>query len=252
MSPSSGNDCNKRTTSPFSAAPAALQGIWMAETKAAAELAFDAFIESYTPKYAKAADCLAKDRDTLLAFYDFPAEHWKHLRTTNPIESTFATVRHRTIRSNGCPSSRTALAMVFKLLEAAQKSWRRLVPNPVVTGLSPVTPDDISKTWSRACIGRRRPGNTVGNSEHHPYGPLPHTPFRNKRTSDPRCLTDPRGHRARPAAPARSAAGWIRHEPKAAEAEDHRKLSSRNAHPRRDAYLRVDPMATTEKPTAVC
>src|SRR3954466_15766945 len=75
----------------------ALQEIWMAETKAAAELAFDAFIESYTPKYAKAADCLSKDRDTLLAFYDFPAEHWKHLRTTNPIESTFATVRHRTI-----------------------------------------------------------------------------------------------------------------------------------------------------------
>ncbi|WP_198024841.1 transposase, partial [Bradyrhizobium sp. Cp5.3] len=64
--------------------------------------------------------------DTLLAFYDFPAEHWKHLRTTNPIESTFATVRHRTIRSKGCLSNRTALAMVFKLLEAAQKSWRRL------------------------------------------------------------------------------------------------------------------------------
>jgi len=104
----------------------ALQEIWMAETKAAAELAFDAFIASYTPKYQKAADCLGKDRDTLLAFYDFPAEHWKHLRTTNPIESTFATVRHRTIRSKGCLSNRTALAMVFKLLEAAQKSWRRL------------------------------------------------------------------------------------------------------------------------------
>ena len=82
----------------------ALQEIWMAETKAAAELAFDAFIESYTPKYEKAANCLSKDRDTLLAFYDFPAEHWKHLRTTNPIESTFATVRHRTIRSKGCLS----------------------------------------------------------------------------------------------------------------------------------------------------
>ncbi len=94
--------------------------------KAAAELAFDAFIESYTPKYEKAADCLSKDRDTLLAFYDFPAEHWKHLRTTNPIESTFATVRHRTIRSKGCLSNRTALAMVLKLLEGAQKSWRRL------------------------------------------------------------------------------------------------------------------------------
>ena len=98
----------------------------MAETKAAAELAFDAFIESYTLKYEKAADCLRKDRDTLLAFYDFPAEHWKHLRTTNPIESTFATVRHRTIRSKGCLSNRTALAMVFKLVEGAQKSWRRL------------------------------------------------------------------------------------------------------------------------------
>src|SRR4030088_1733767 len=92
----------------------ALQEIWMAETKVAAELAFDTFIESYTPKYEKAADCLAKARDPLLAFYDFPAEHWKHLRTTNPIESTFATVRHRTIRSKGCLSNRTALAMVFK------------------------------------------------------------------------------------------------------------------------------------------
>ena len=92
----------------------------------AAELAFDAFIESYTPKYEKAADCLSKDRDSLLAFYDFPAEHWKHLRTTNPIESTFSTVRHRTIRSKGCLSNKTALAMVFKLVEGAQKSWRRL------------------------------------------------------------------------------------------------------------------------------
>ena len=104
----------------------ALQEIWMAETKAAAELAFDTFVESYALKYGRAADCLGQDRDALLAFYDFPAEHWKHLRTTNPIESTFATVRHRTIRSKGCLSNRTALAMVFKLLEGAQKSWRRL------------------------------------------------------------------------------------------------------------------------------
>jgi putative transposase len=104
----------------------ACQEIWMAETKAAAEVAFDAFIESYTLKYEKAADCLAKDRDALLAFYDFPAEHWKHLRTTNPIESTFATVRHRTIRAKGCLSNKTALAMVFKLVEGAQRSWRRL------------------------------------------------------------------------------------------------------------------------------
>jgi len=104
----------------------ACQEIWMAETKAAAEVAFDAFIESYALKYERAADCLAKDRDALLAFYDFPAEHWKHLRTTNPIESTFATVRHRTIRAKGCLSNKTALAMVFKLVEGAQRSWRRL------------------------------------------------------------------------------------------------------------------------------
>lgn len=103
-----------------------LQEIWMAETKVAAVVAFDAFIENHTVKYAKAAACLAKDRDALLAFYDFPAEHWKHLRTTNPIESTFATVRHRTIRSKGCLSNKTALAMVFKLVEGAQKHWRRL------------------------------------------------------------------------------------------------------------------------------
>ena len=107
----------------------ALQEIWMAETKAEAEVAFDAFIENYQVKYEKAAECLNKDRDALLTFYDFPAEHWKHLRTTNPIESTFATVRHRTIRSKGCLSNRTALAMVFKLVEAAQKSWRRLDGN---------------------------------------------------------------------------------------------------------------------------
>lgn len=104
----------------------ALQEVWMAETKSAAEAAFDAFIESYTLKFEKAADCLAKDRDALLAFYDFPAEHWKHLRTTNPIESTFATVRHRTVRAKGCLSNKTALAMVFKLTEGAQRSWRRL------------------------------------------------------------------------------------------------------------------------------
>ena len=104
----------------------ALQEIWMAETKAVAELAFDAFIESYTPKYEKAADCLSKDRDALLAFYDFPAEHWKHVRTSNPIESTFATVRLRTDKTKGCLSRQTALAMVFKLVDGAQKTWRKL------------------------------------------------------------------------------------------------------------------------------
>ena len=98
----------------------------MAETKADAMAALAAFAETYGTKYEKAVDCLTKDRDALLAFYDFPAEHWKHLRTTNPIESTFATVRHRTVRSKGCLSNKTALAMVFKLADAAQKSWHRL------------------------------------------------------------------------------------------------------------------------------
>ncbi len=103
-----------------------LQEIWMAETRNDAEAAFDAFVQTYAVKYDKAVDCLSKDRTTLLAFYDFPAEHWKHLRTSNPIESSFATVRHRTVRSKGCLSNKTALAMIFKLAQAAEKSWRRL------------------------------------------------------------------------------------------------------------------------------
>ena len=120
------NVLNKLPKSQQAKAKRALQEIWMAETKAESETAFDAFIETYELKYEKAAECLSKDREALLAFYDFPAEHWKHLRTSNPIESTFATVRHRTIRSKGCLSNKTALAMVFKLVEGAQKSWRRL------------------------------------------------------------------------------------------------------------------------------
>jgi putative transposase len=98
----------------------------MAETKKDALKAFDAFVETYGVKYEKAVDCLTKDREALLAFYDFPAEHWKHLRTSNPIESTFATVRHRTVRTKGCLSNKTALAMIFKLAQVAEKSWRRL------------------------------------------------------------------------------------------------------------------------------
>jgi transposase-like protein len=104
----------------------ALQNIWMAETRKDAEAAFDAFADVYGAKYDKAVECLTKDRDVLLAFYDFPAEHWKHLRTTNPIESTFATVRHRTTRSKGCLSNKTALAMTFKLAQSAETSWNRL------------------------------------------------------------------------------------------------------------------------------
>ena len=120
------NVLNRLPKSQHTKAKRALQAIWMAETKTDADAAFDAFIESYEVKYDKAAECLRKDREALLAFYDFPAEHWKHLRTTNPIESTFATVRHRTIRSKGCLSNKTALAMVFKLVDGAQKTWRKL------------------------------------------------------------------------------------------------------------------------------
>ncbi len=120
------NVLNKLPKSLQSKAKRTLQEIWMAETKKEALVAFDAFIETYGVKYDKAVECLTRDRDTLLAFYEFPAEHWKHLRTTNPIESTFATVRHRTVRAKGCLSNKTALAMIFKLAEAAERSWRRL------------------------------------------------------------------------------------------------------------------------------
>jgi putative transposase len=120
------NVLNKLPKSQHAKAKRALQEIWMAETKKDALAAFDAFVETWAVKYDKAAECLIKDRDELLAFYDFPAEHWKHLRTTNVIESAFATIRHRTVRSKGCLSNKTALAMIFKLAEAAEKSWRRL------------------------------------------------------------------------------------------------------------------------------
>ena len=103
-----------------------LQNIWMAETKDEADKALDFFVQAYGPKYDKAVNCLTKDRDVLLTFYDFPAEHWNHLRTTNPTESTFATVRLRTARTKGCLSRKTALTMVFKLRQSASKKWRRL------------------------------------------------------------------------------------------------------------------------------
>ena len=103
-----------------------LREIYGAPTRAAAEMAIDVFAEKYGAKYDKAVDCLTKDRETLLAFYGFPAEHWDHLRTSNPIESIFATVRHRTVRTKGSLSSNTARLMVFKLVMAAAKSWRRL------------------------------------------------------------------------------------------------------------------------------
>jgi transposase-like protein len=109
-----------------SKAKRALQEIWMAEDRTSAEKAFDHFERSYGAKYPKAVGCLTKDRDVLLAFYDFPAEHWVHIRTTNPIESTFATIRHRTKQAKGCVARSTMLAMIYKLGMSAEKRWRRI------------------------------------------------------------------------------------------------------------------------------
>ena len=103
-----------------------LREIWLAPDRASAEVAMTTFAEKYAPKYDKAVACLIKDRETLLTFFDFPADHWDHLRTTNPIESIFATVRHRTVRMKGALSQDTARLMVFKLVMAASKTWRRL------------------------------------------------------------------------------------------------------------------------------
>ena len=103
-----------------------LREIYGAPTRAAAEAAIDVFADKYHAKYDKAVACLTKDREALIAFFDFPAEHWDHLRTSNPIESVFATVRHRTVRTKGALSAHTAKLMVFKLVNAAAKTWRRL------------------------------------------------------------------------------------------------------------------------------
>ena len=104
----------------------ALREIWMAEDRASAQKAFDHFVRTYQAKYPKAVACLEKDREALLAFYDFPAEHWVHIRMTNPIESTFATIRHRTDQAKGCVSRNTMLAMIYKLGMSAEKRWRKI------------------------------------------------------------------------------------------------------------------------------
>jgi len=114
---------------PKSVQPKAKQGlhdIWQADTRDHADQAFDLFIKTYECKYPKATLCLQKDREELLAFFDFPAQHWQSLRTTNPIESTFGTIRHRTKRSKGCLSRDGMLHMMFKLSQCAEKNWRKL------------------------------------------------------------------------------------------------------------------------------
>ncbi len=105
---------------------AMLHDIWMADTKEHAEKSFDLFVTTFADKYPKAVECLQKDRDVLLTFYDFPAKHWVHIRTSNPIESTFATVRLRTAKTRGSGSRTACLTMVFKLVQSAEKRWRSL------------------------------------------------------------------------------------------------------------------------------
>ncbi len=121
-----GNVLNALPKSVQPKAKSALHDIWQAATREAAERAFDQFIVTYEAKYPKATTCLLKDRDSLMTFYDFPAVHWQHLRTTNPIESTFATIRHRTTRTKGCVTRDSMLHMMFKLGECAEKNWRKL------------------------------------------------------------------------------------------------------------------------------
>jgi len=121
-----GNVLNCLPKSSQPKAKQALHAIWQAETRVEAEKAFDLFITTYEPKYPKAALCLEKDREELMAFYDFPAQHWRSIRTSNPIESTFGTIRHRTRRSKGCLSRDSMLHMMFKLGQCAKKKWRRL------------------------------------------------------------------------------------------------------------------------------
>ena len=144
-----------------------LHDIWQAETRAEANAAFDFFKEAYGVKWDKAVAKLVKDRDALLTFYDFPAEHWKHIRTSNPIESTFATVRHRNKRTKGCLDRKTGLAMAFRLMMAAQKKWRKLdgqnrLPE-IIQGVQfrdgsatfKPPPDQASPTSAHISVGRR-------------------------------------------------------------------------------------------------
>ena len=121
-----GNVLNCLPKSAQPKAKQALHEIWQAETRENAKIAFELFVASYGDKYPKAVEKLQKDRNEMLAFYDFPASHWQSLRTTNPIESTFGTIRHRTKRSKGCLSRNGMLHMMFKLSECAQKNWRKL------------------------------------------------------------------------------------------------------------------------------
>ncbi|WP_046290284.1 IS256 family transposase [Pandoraea oxalativorans] len=135
-----GNVLNALPKSQQARAKKAMQDIWMAATRAEALVAFNHFVDTHSAKYPKVVEKLTQDRDELLAFYDFPAEHWQHLRTTNPIESTFATVRHRTKRTRNCVSRATFLGLAFKLIESAEDSGRRIrAPEKIATMLDGMT-----------------------------------------------------------------------------------------------------------------
>ena len=149
-----------KTANVLNKLPASLQGkakqdlhaIYEAANRREAEQALDRFAAKYRTKYDKAVTCLSKDRESLLAFYDFPAEHWKHVRTSNPIESTFATVRLRTTKTRGCLSRQTALAMVFKLAKSAERHWRRLDGSERLAQVIEGVP------WGHCCSGPARAG----------------------------------------------------------------------------------------------
>ncbi len=142
------NVLNKMPKSVHAKAKWMLHDIWMADTRAAAEKALDLFVDTFSSKYPKAVECLTKDRDMLLTFYGFPAEHWSHLRTTNPIESTFATVRLRTDKTKGCGSRTACLTMVFKLTQSAERHWRALngstLISDVIAGVQFVDGEKVS------------------------------------------------------------------------------------------------------------
>ena len=121
-----GNVLNYLPKSVQEKAKPGLHDIWMAEGRKEAEHAFDHFEERFDAKYPKAVECLSKDREVMLTFYDFPAEHWTHIRTTNVIESSFATIRHRTRQAKGCVTRITMLTMIYKMGLCAEDSWRKL------------------------------------------------------------------------------------------------------------------------------
>ena len=166
-----------------------LREVYLAPNRASAEVTIDVFAEKYAAKCDKAVECVTKARDAMLALYDFPAEHWDHLRTTNPIESVFATIRHRTVRTKGSLSSTTARLMVFKPLGAASKTWRRLkgtnqLPK-VIAGVRFENGSEVidvranhaacSPRHPNSTIARSRVGWIVGFARQQAFGRTPHS-----------------------------------------------------------------------------